>query len=223
MTANIFTLQGHKMWRLYIIYTKIGLSTPKIGLLTPKLTLGDPFPTPLWLDEYCDLASKLKINLEYIIENLFVNKLIKLCSSQYLIICNEIYKRPTFVHMTCIHGHGNNVVDYAISDTQVLNCLVNFDLLNDHEPNSDHIPLSLTLNLDMHTRHIQKNGENQRHIHFDKSKEDLLKYLTRDLGSLTYNDNNDHIYHNFTTTLSTTINKFSTEVSSKNNNRSSNP
>lgn len=37
-----------------------------------------------------------------------------------------------------------------------------------------------------------------------------------------YNDNIDHIYHDFTTILSTTINKFSKEVSYKKNNRKSN-
>ena len=51
----------------------------------------------------------------------------------------------------------------------------------------------------------------------------FFKDLKRELGFLMYNDNKDQIYHNFTTTLSNTINKFSTEVLYKKNNRTSNP
>lgn len=51
----------------------------------------------------------------------------------------------------------------------------------------------------------------------------FLQDLKRDLGFLTYNDNIDLIYYNFTTTLSNTINNFSTEVLHKKNNRTSNP
>jgi len=84
--------------------------------------------------------------------------------------------------MTCIRGHGNSVVDYAISDTHVLNCIVNFDLINYHKPDYDHNPLTLTLNLDMHMSHMQKNCERQRNICFDRSKMDiLLIYLKMDL------------------------------------------
>lgn len=96
--------------------------------------------------------------------------------------------------MACIHELDNNVVDCVIYNTQ-LNCIINFDLLDDHKPDSDHKSLSLILNLGIHTNHIQKNGESQRHIHFNKSNMGLvLKELTRDLGFSTYNDNNDHIY-----------------------------
>jgi len=49
MTLYIFTLRDHKMRRIYILYTKLGPLAPKIGLLTPKLTLGDLFPTLLYL------------------------------------------------------------------------------------------------------------------------------------------------------------------------------
>ena len=108
--------------------------------------------------------------------------------------------------MTCIHGLGCSVVDYEISYTHVLNCIVIFELLNDREPNYYHKHVSLTLNIDMHTNHMQKNCEIQRHIHFDKSKIDLfLKDLKMDLGFLMYNDNIDNIYHKFSMTLSTTI------------------
>ena len=51
----------------------------------------------------------------------------------------------------------------------------------------------------------------------------FLQDLKRDLSFLTYNDNIDLIYYNFTITLSNTINNFSTEVSHKKNNRTSNP
>jgi hypothetical protein len=75
--------------------------------------------------------------------------------------------------MTCIHGLGNNVMDYVISDIPIYNQIVNFDLLNDHEPNFDHRPLTLTLNFDMHKNPIEENFDNQRHLLFDKNKVDL--------------------------------------------------
>lgn len=59
---------------------------------------------------------------------------------------------------------------------------------------------------------------------FSLAKKDLfLKDLTRELCFLMYNDHIDHIYHNFTTIISTTINKYSTKVSYKMNSRTSNP
>jgi hypothetical protein len=48
--------------------------------------------------------------------------------------------------MTCIHGLGSSVVDYVISNILVSNQIATFDLLNDHEPDSDHKPLTLNLN-----------------------------------------------------------------------------
>lgn len=115
--------------------------------------------------------------------------------------------------MTCFHGLGSSVLDYAISNTHVLNHITNFELLDDYEFDSDQRTLSLTLNLVIHTSHMQETIESQRRTHFDRSNIDLfLKDLERDLGSLTYNNNIDQIYYKFTTTLSTTINKFSIEV-----------
>jgi hypothetical protein len=58
--------------------------------------------------------------------------------------------------MTCIHGLGSSVVDYAISDIPVSNQIVIFDLLNDLEPDIDHIPLTLTLKFAMHRSHIKE-------------------------------------------------------------------
>ena len=52
--------------------------------------------------------------------------------------------------MTCIHGIGSSFVYYVISDVPVSNQIANFDLLNDHEPDSDHKPLTLTLKFSMH-------------------------------------------------------------------------
>ena len=72
--------------------------------------------------------------------------------------------------MTCIHGMGSNVVDYVICDTHVLNRMENFELLNEHELDSEHRPFSLTLNLVMHNIQMQKKCEIQRYTHFDRSK-----------------------------------------------------
>jgi hypothetical protein len=61
-------------------------------------------------------------------------------------------------------------------------------------------------------------------LFFDKSKVDIfLKDLNSKLNLLTYKDNIEELYHNFTTTLSNSINKFSFEVSYKKNNRTTNP
>jgi hypothetical protein len=126
--------------------------------------------------------------------------------------------------MTCIHGLGSSVMDYVIYDIPVYNQIVNFDLLNDHEPNSDHRPLTLTLNFSMHKIPIEENFDNQRHLLFDKSKVDIfLKDLNSELNLLSYKDNIEDLYHNFTTTLSTSINKFSIEVLCKKKNRTTNP
>jgi hypothetical protein len=127
-------------------------------------------------------------------------------------------------HMTCIHGKGSNVVDYVIFDIPVSNQIETFDLLNDHDPDSDHKPLTLTLNFSMHRSAIEENSDNQRNLRFDKSKVDLfLNDLNSKLNILSYKDNIEELYHNFTTTLSTSINKFSFEVSYKKNNRMTNP
>jgi hypothetical protein len=84
--------------------------------------------------------------------------------------------------------------------------------------------LTLTLNFAMHKSAIEENYDNQRQMLFDKSKVDLfLKDLNSELHLLTYKDNIDDFYHNFTTTLSTSINKLSLEVSCKKNNRTTNP
>jgi hypothetical protein len=121
--------------------------------------------------------------------------------------------------MTCIHGLGSSVVDYVISDIPIYNQIVNFDLLDDHEPDSDHRPLTLTLNFSMHKSSIEEHSDNQRHLLFDKQKVDLfLKDLSNALKLISYQNNIEADYHNFTTTLSTSINNFSIEVLHKKKN-----
>ena len=111
-----------------------------------------------------------------------------------------------------------------ISDIPISNHITTFDLLNDHEPEYDHKPLTLTVKFSMHRSTIKENFHNQRNLCFHKSKVDLfLKYLNSKLNLLTYKDNIEELYHNFTTTLYTSVNKFSFEVSYKNNNRMTNP
>jgi hypothetical protein len=93
-----------------------------------------------------------------------------------------------------------------------------------HEPDSDHRPLALTLNFVMHKISIEENYDNQRHLLFDKNKVDLfLKHLNSELNLLSYKNNIEDLYHNFMTTLSTSINKFSIEVLCKKKNRTTNP
>jgi hypothetical protein len=184
----------------------------------------DSNPNPLWLDEDLVLASRYKRNSEDLVENLFGTKLIKLCSSQDLIICNGLMKWPKSNQMTCIHGLGSSVIDYVIYDIPIYNQIVNFDILNDHEPDSDHRPLTLTLNFVMHKIPIEENYDNQKHLIFDKNKVDLfLKDLNNELNLLSNKDNIEDLYHNFTTTLSTSINKFSIKVLCKKENRMTNP
>jgi hypothetical protein len=84
--------------------------------------------------------------------------------------------------------------------------------------------MSLTLKFSMHRSIIEENFDNHRNFLFDKSKVDIfLKDLNSKLNLLTYKDNIEELYHNLKTTLSTSINKFSFEVSHKKNNRTTNP
>ena len=77
-----------------------------------------------------------------------------------------------------------------ISDILISNQIITFDLLNDHEPDSDHKPLTLILNFSMHRSAIEENFDNQRNLRFEKSKVDIfLKDLNSKLNLLTYKDN----------------------------------
>jgi hypothetical protein len=105
-------------------------------------------------------------------------------------ICNGVMKWPNSNQMTCIHGLGSSFIDYVISYIPVSNQIETFNLLNDHELDSDHKPLTLTLKFSMNMGTIEENSNNQRQLCFDKSKFDLfLKDLNRKLHLLTYKDN----------------------------------
>ena len=102
--------------------------------------------------------------------------------------------------------------------------MVNFDILNDHEPDSDHRPLLITLNFVMHRVPIENNTYRKKNLIFDRNKNDLfLNELKTNLLPLSNIDNIEDLYHNFTTTLSYSINKFSIEVSSNKRNIKTNP
>jgi hypothetical protein len=76
----------------------------------------------------------------------------------------------------------------------------------------------------MHKNPLEDNSCNQRHLLFEKNKADLfLKDLNNELNILSYKNNIEDIYHNFTTILSTSIKKFSIEVLCKKKNKISNP
>jgi hypothetical protein len=100
---------------------------------------------PLWLDEDLVLYNSYKRSSEDLIENLFGTELVKLYISQDLIICNGVMKWPKSNQTIRIQGLGSSVVDYVISHIPISIQITTFDLLNDHEPDSDHKPLTLTL------------------------------------------------------------------------------
>jgi hypothetical protein len=66
-----------------------------------------------------------------------------------------------FNHMTCIHVIDNSVVDYVISNIPIYIKIVKFDILNDHELDLDHRPLTPTLNFIIHKIPIEENSDNQ--------------------------------------------------------------
>ena len=76
--------------------------------------------------------------------------------------------------MACIHGLGRSVVDYVISDLPLYNEIINFDILDDHEPDSDHRPLLIPLNFVMHRDPIEDNPYSQNKLIFHKNKNDLF-------------------------------------------------
>lgn len=108
--------------------------------------------------------------------------------------------------MNCIHGLGSSVVDYVISNILVYNQIVNFYLLNDHESGSNHIPLTLTINFIMQKNPLKITLVTKGIFFLTKKIYDLfLKDLNTELNRLSYKNNIDDIYCNFTTTLSTSI------------------
>jgi hypothetical protein len=98
-------------------------------------------------------------------------------------------KWPKSNQMNSIHGLGSSFVHYVIYYIPISNQITTFDLLNDHEPGSDHKPLTLTLKFSMHRSTIEENSNNQRNFFFEKSKVDIfLKDLNSKLNLLTYKD-----------------------------------
>ncbi len=166
-------------------------------------------PNPLWLDKDLTLASTCNRSFEDLGENLFGFELVKLCSNQGLIICNSLEKWPNSSHMSCIHGLDSSVVDYVISNIHFYNkIIISVDILSDHDPNSDHRPLSVPLNLVLHRHPIEDIPCIQKKLIFDKNKKDLFLYdLKINLLPLSCTENIEDLYHNFSTTLSYSINK----------------
>jgi hypothetical protein len=76
--------------------------------------------------------------------------------------------------MICIHGIGSSVLDYVIYDISIYNQIVNFDILNEHEPDSDERHLALTLNFSMHEIPFEKNYDNKNPLIFKKDKYDIF-------------------------------------------------
>ena len=67
----------------------------------------------------------------------------------------------------------------------------------------------------MHRDPIEDNPYSQKNLKFDRNKNDLFQNeLKTNLLPLSIIENIDDLYHNFTTTLSYSMNKFSIEVSS---------
>ena len=103
------------------------------------------------LSNYCNLNPRLldgdlfmlegTTKDEYLGENMFGSELVKLCSVQDLRISDDLKKWSNSSRITCIHGLGRSVVDYVIYDIPMYNKIINFDILNDHEPDLDHRPL----------------------------------------------------------------------------------
>ena len=126
--------------------------------------------------------------------------------------------------MTCIHGLGSSVVEYVISDIPLYNKLIYSNIFNDDDPDSDHRHLIITLNIDLHSDPKEKNYHCQKHLIFDKNKANIfLHVLKNELFPLSSMENIENLYHNFATTLSSSINKFSIEVSTKTSNSRTNP
>ena len=76
----------------------------------------------------------------------------------------------------------------------------------------------------MHIDPIEDNPYSKKNLIFDRNKNDLfLNELKTNILPLSSIDNIDDLYHNFTTTLSYSINKFSIEVSGNKRNSKTNP
>ena len=97
-----------------------------------------------------------------------------LYSAQDLIICNDLKKWPNSSQMTCFHWLGTRMVDYIISNIPLYNEIINFDILNDHEFDSDYRPLIVTLNFFMNRDPLEDNPHSQKKLIFDTNKQDFF-------------------------------------------------
>ena len=76
----------------------------------------------------------------------------------------------------------------------------------------------------MHSDPKEENYNYQKHMIFDKNNVDIfLHNLKNQLVPLSSMENIENLYHNFSTTLSSSINKFSIEVLTKTSNSRTNP
>ena len=121
-------------------------------------------PNPLWLNEDLTLANRYKRSYEDLGENLFGSELVKLYSAQDLIFCNDLNKWPNSSQTAYIYGLGSNMVVYVISGIPLYNEIINFDILSDHEPHSNHRPLIVTLNFSTHRDPIEDNPHSQKKL-----------------------------------------------------------
>lgn len=64
--------------------------------------------------------------------------------------------------MNCIHGLGSSGIDYVLSNILIYNKIIDFEILNDHEQDSNHRALTLTLNFVKHNSPIEENSYNQK-------------------------------------------------------------
>ena len=109
----------------------------------PIILSNDYKTNHLWLVEDLVLAINFKINFEYMFDNLFNTKIIKVYSSKYVTICNGVMKWPKSNQMNCIHGL--TVRDDVIYNIPKYNLISNVAILNGHDLYSNHrVPLTLT-------------------------------------------------------------------------------
>ena len=80
----------------------------------------------------------------------------------------------TQTRITCIHGIRVSVVDYVIYDIPLYNKLIDFNIFNEHEPEYEHRPLIITLNIAMHSDPKEENYHFQKHLIFVKIKADIF-------------------------------------------------
>ena len=82
------------------------------------------------------------------------------------------------------------------------------------------VPLTLTLNFDKYINPIIENYDNQRTWSMIKIK--LIRDSNNELNILLNKDNIENLYHNFITTLSISIHKFTVKVWGRKENRITN-